>query len=190
MRTLPHPWGGCFSERLPSCTINILCWDETSSGSTCTSCPLSSLCAFLWRESLYPLCSCPLSTEILWWGSPEPSLLLGEKTWLPCCFLLEKVLQPFNYLCGPPLDLLLSVHVFLELWGPELGTELQVQPDKHWVKWSDNVSISANSAPAGAVQDPTHLCCCSGARLTHVQLVVHLGLQVPSSKIAPQPHRS
>ena len=43
---------------------------ETSPAVTCNHCPLSSPCGSLWRESLHPLCSCPLSTEILWWGPP------------------------------------------------------------------------------------------------------------------------
>lgn len=34
----------------------------------------------------------------------EPSLLQGEKTQLPQCFLTGQVLQQFDHLCHPPLD--------------------------------------------------------------------------------------
>jgi len=40
--------------------ISFLYQDETSLSATCTHCPLSSPCGSLWRESLCPLCSCPL----------------------------------------------------------------------------------------------------------------------------------
>lgn len=58
------------------------------------------------------------------------SLLLDEKTQLVQSFLIDQVLQPFDNLHGPPLDLLQSICIFLDLWGPELDTKLQMWPAK------------------------------------------------------------
>lgn len=88
------------------------------------------------------------------------------------------------------MDSLQSVTVFLELWGPELDTELQLWPDKCSVEWDDRVSISAGNAPADAAQHQIGLCCCSGILLTPVQFAVHKEPQVPFSKAVLQPHRS
>lgn len=52
-----------------------------------------------------------------------------------------------KHLHAPPLDPLQSVHVCLDLWGPELDTVLQLWPDKHWVEWTDHISVSASNAP-------------------------------------------
>ena len=105
-------------------------------------------------------------------------------------FLREKDLTPsvishragsptlLKNFCYPPLDPLQSVHVFLELWGPEMGTILQLWPDRCWVEWDDHISTSACNAPADAVQDPICLFCGSSTLLSPVQLVVHQESQV------------
>jgi len=46
----------------------------------------------------------------------EPFLLQGEMISLLQSFLTGWVLEPFDHLCGLPLDFLQSVHIFLELW--------------------------------------------------------------------------
>ena len=113
------------------------------SGAACTHCPLSS-CGFLWRESLHLLCSCPLSTGVLWWGPLETFLLHGAKTKPLQSFLVGQVFQPFDYLCGLPLKPFWSACVFVELWGPELDIVLQVWPNECGVEWEDHVPISAS----------------------------------------------
>ena len=57
--------------------------------------------------------------------SPEPSLLQAEQPQLSQPFLTAEVLQPSDHLCGPPLDPLQHVHVFLVLRAPELDAQLQ-----------------------------------------------------------------
>jgi len=59
-----------------------------------------------------------------------PLNLLFSRERRPDSFsLVGQVLQAFDHLGGPPLDPLQSVHLFLDCWGPELDTVLQVQPD-------------------------------------------------------------
>lgn len=41
---------------------------------------------------------------------------------------------PFDHLCGPPMDFLQSVHIFLQLCRQKLDTLLWVQLDKHWAE--------------------------------------------------------
>ena len=60
--------------------------DETSSGATCTCCPLSAPCGSLRREGLHPLYSCPLSTAIPWWGPPWAFSSPGRKDLTPSVF--------------------------------------------------------------------------------------------------------
>lgn len=91
-------------------------------------------------------------TGILWWWY-KPSFLQGEEAWLLQFFLAVQVLQPFDHLFGPPLDPLQSVWHFLELWGWELNTALQVQPDRHSEEWDEHISVSASHSPVEAAQD-------------------------------------
>jgi len=62
--------------------------------------------------------------------SPTSLLFSREKTELRQSFFKQQFLQPFDHLCGCPVDPLHYVCNFLELWGPELNTVLQVSPDK------------------------------------------------------------
>ena len=102
---------------------------------------------------------------------PEPSP--GRKDLTPSVSPHRQVLEPLNYLHGPPLKPLQCVS--FELWWPKLDTVLQVQPDKHWVERDDHISISANNDLVNAAQDTICLCCYSNALLTPVQLVVQAG---------------
>lgn len=61
----------------------------------------------------------------------EPPLLQCEKTQLLPSSLTGQVLQPFNHVCGPPLDPIQSVRVFFELRGPELDTVNDLQARFH-----------------------------------------------------------
>lgn len=76
-RTLPH------GEVVPviDCTHckRFVSYMETSSGITGIPCPFSSPCGSLRRESLCPLCSHALKTEILWWSSSLNLLFSREK---------------------------------------------------------------------------------------------------------------
>lgn len=89
---------------------------ETSAGATCTHCSLSPPCGVLWRETLGLLCSLPVRTE------HGDEVLLSPHTRLLHSVLRGQVLQPSGHLPAPPVDPLRSVHVFLELWTPELDT--------------------------------------------------------------------
>lgn len=140
--------------------------NETSLGATSSCSPLPSPCGFLWSENIHPLCSHSLNTGILWWGAPEPSLLQGEKIKL---LFPQRTVSPalWSHL-WPSFEL--SVHVFLQLWWPELDTVLQVWPNKYCVEWDDHISsISANSIPADEAQDSICFSCCSSALLTHIR---------------------
>jgi len=58
--------------------------------------------------------------------SSEPSVLQVDEPQLSQPILIEEVLQHSDHLCGPPLDLLQQLHVFLVLGAPELDAVLQV----------------------------------------------------------------
>lgn len=138
-----------------------------------------SLCDFLWRESLHPLCRDPLSAGILRWGQPESSS--GWK---------DMILSIFPHMAGspalqssswPPLDPLLVLFelqnqnwTMCRLPGAEqsgviTSLSLLVMPlQKQLRNWLTFVA----------------------AVTSHIQLVVHQHLQVPFTKAVPQPHRS
>lgn len=99
---------------------------------------------------------------------PKPSFLQGEETWLLQSSLVVQILQPLDHLRGPPLDPLQSVCCFLELWGWELSTALQVRPDK----WSG--MIRSVSLPVTALQMQSGIQCALAAAATHCQLLFSL----------------
>ena len=98
------------------------------------------------------------------WCSPGYGWPSGLQ--LPQSLLIGQALQPFDHLHDLHLDPLQSVHIFFELWGPELDTVVQVWPDKGWAEWDDDVSVSAHNAPADAAQGLICRPCCSDAPLT------------------------
>jgi len=132
------------------------------------SCPFGSF----WKESLHPVCSCPLSTGISCGGAPMSLVFPGRKDLAPSAFLYITGFPAF-WLSFWPFFGPQSVCVLPELWGPELDTVLQVQPEKHWAEWEEDISISASNVPVDAALNPTYLCCCNGSLLTCVQLIVH-----------------
>lgn len=92
----------------------------------CTHFSLSPPCQSLWRKSLCPVCSCPLGTGMLQWGSPESSLFRGEKTLR--CFSRSSWGKSFSssaHLCGTSLQ---SFYIFFKFCRPELGTVYQDIP--------------------------------------------------------------
>jgi len=56
--------------------------------------------------------------------SLQPSLLQVEHLQLSQPFLTGEVFQPFDHFCGPPVDPIQQVHVFLGLETPELDAVL------------------------------------------------------------------
>ncbi|KAK4810053.1 hypothetical protein QYF61_005116 [Mycteria americana] len=97
--------------------------------------------------------------------SPESSLLQAEQHQLFQPFLIGEVFHPSSHFCGPPLDPLQQVHVFLVLRTPELDAELQ-----------DMVGFLG----------------CKRTLPAHVQLFIHQYPQVPLHRVAldhiiPQP---
>ena len=68
-------------------------------------------------------------------------------------FLIGEVLQPSDHFCGPPLDLLQQVHVFLVLRTPELNAVLQVRSHQSRVEGQNHLSRPAGHASPDAAQD-------------------------------------
>lgn len=96
-------------------------------------CLLSLPCGFLGR-SLCPLCSYPKVPEYCDEASPEPSLLRVKRPNSVSLSSQGRFSNPQIILMALLWNLP-SVLIFSELWGPELDTELQVQPNKRWEEW-------------------------------------------------------
>lgn len=79
VETPQHSWGG-YSSDWSHFTKFIACIDIKCFCTMCTHFSLFSPCRSLWRKSLCSVCSFPLSTVMLGWGSPESSLYQREKT--------------------------------------------------------------------------------------------------------------
>ena len=56
--------------------------------------------------------------------------LQADQAQIPQLVFIGKVLQPFSYLCGLPLDLLQQLHIFPVLGAPGLDTVLQMEPTR------------------------------------------------------------
>ena len=84
--------------------------------------------------------------------SPQPSLLLAEQP-----FRIGEVLQPSDHLCGPPLDPLQQVHVFLVLRAPELEAGFQVRSHQSRVEQQNHLPWPAGHASLDAAQDTVGL---------------------------------
>lgn len=57
---------------------------------------------------------------------PEPAFPQTEKSQVPQPFSVADMFQPYECLCGPPLDSFHQVHVYLVLGASEGDTELWV----------------------------------------------------------------
>ena len=76
--------------------------------------------------------------------SLELSFLQAEEAHLPQPVFAGEVLQPFCYLCGPSLDLLQQLYIFLLLGTPGLDTLLQMGPHEGRVeRFSHSLNLLA-----------------------------------------------
>lgn len=124
---LSHPCESCSSEW--SCSLYKISYVEMK------PLPLQYLSlvfcvCFLCRKSLYPLCSHPLSTGILWWGSPWA--FSGEKR--PDSFSLFSKIRFFSTL----IVVAALFRTFLSL-----STSFLVYGDQNWTQYSRRSLTSA-----------------------------------------------
>lgn len=113
-----------------------------------------------------------------WQDPSEPSLLQLYQS-----LLVWKMLQSLNHLCGPFLDSLEYVHIFLVLGNPEPGTVLQVWHHQCWVKGKDHFPWTAGGALPNTAQDTISLLCHKGTLPACIQLGVHQDTQVLTEKL-------
>lgn len=127
-------WGGCASD-CSHCKKNLYCIKKRLLlvQSVPVHCLLSLPCGFLGR-SLCPLCSYPKVPEYCDEASPEPSLLRVKRPNSVSLSSQGRFSNP-RIIFMALLWNLPSVLIFSELWGPELDTELQAQPNKRWEEW-------------------------------------------------------
>jgi len=88
------------------------------------------------------------------------------------------MLQVLYSFCGPLLDSLQEILVFLVLGSPELDTILQVRPNQGRVEGEDHLPWPVGQAPFKAPQDPTGLLGQLGTLLAHCQPAIHQDPQV------------
>ena len=84
---------------------------------------------------------------------PEPSLLQAEQAKPPKHVFKGEVLQSSDYLCGPSLDLLQQLHVFLVLGAQGLDGVLQMGPHEGRIEKDNHIPLLAGHPSFGAVQD-------------------------------------
>lgn len=133
--TLPCPWEGCsiltVNYFFLISRLNISCSNLDSLLLHVTSC----------KDSLHLICSCPLSTEILWWGPLEHSLLqrgdlaasiFPHRTGFPVLWL--SLWPSFE---NSPLCLCL-----FSIEGPELDTVSRYGLTS--AEWDDHISVSSS----------------------------------------------
>ena len=84
------------------------------------------------------------------------------------------MLQPSDYLLGPPLGPLQQPHIFLVLQAPGLDVILQMGPHEGRAGLSSFV----------AAQDTVGLSGCKPMLLVHAQLFIHSDLQVLLCRVA------
>jgi len=101
----------------------------------------------------------------------EPSLLQAEQPQLSQPLLTGEVFQPFDHLCGPPLDPLQQVHVCSVLRAPELDAGLQVGSHESGVEGQNHLPRPAGHADFDAAQNTVGLLGCESTshRITESQ---------------------
>ena len=82
-------------------------------------------------------------------------------------------MQPSDHLCGPSLDALQQLHVFLGLGTPELDAVLQVGCQESGVEGQDPLPQPAGHASFDAAQDTVGFLGCERTSPAHVQLFIH-----------------
>jgi len=140
-----------------------------------------------WTENLHPLCRCPVSTGILWWGE-APLSLLFSKVKSPNSFNPSSsgwFSRPLIIFVGaavcPPWPLFL-IFLILERKTKNSATGVAWQAPSKGVIVS---CISVSNAPVDAAQGLICLSYLSNIQLTHVQLVILQDLQILWARLLP-----
>lgn len=105
--------------------------------------------------------------------SPSPSLFQTEQDQLHQPFFIEEVQQAFDYLCGPTLDLLQHLHIFLVLGPPGLDEGLQTKSHKDRVEGDSHLPLSIGHPSFDAVQDAVGLSMCKHTLLAHIKFFIY-----------------
>lgn len=87
----------------------------------------------------------------------ETSLPQANQPLLPQPYFVGEVLQPFDNLCGRPMDLLQQLYIFLVLGAQDMDSVLQKKLYKREGGQSPNTSPKPKSFSAGII---IFLCCC------------------------------
>jgi len=80
----------------------------------------------------------------------EPSLLQAKQAQLSQLFFSKAVLQPFDDLCGPPLDPLQKFYFSPVLSDPGLDTVLQMRAQKARVEEDNHLPLPAGHPSVNA----------------------------------------
>ena len=113
--------------------------------------------------------------------------LWAEQPHLSQSFILGEVFHPSDYFCGPPLDLLQQVHVFLVLRAPELDARLQVGSHQNGAEGQNPLLRPAGHASFDAAQDTIGFLGCERTLLGHVELLINQHPQVRVLRAALNP---
>ena len=83
------------------------------------------------------------------------------------------MLQPSDYFCGRPLDLLQQLHVFPVLRAPKLDAGLQVGSHQSGVAGQNPLPGAAGHASSDVAQDMVRFMGCESTLLGHVDLLLN-----------------
>jgi len=108
--------------------------------------------------------------EVFW----KLSLLQNdEQAQIPWSVFIGEVLWPSGHPCGPPLDSLQKIHIFLQLGALDLAAVLQIRPHKDRAEREDHLPHPAGHLASDAVQDTVGLLDCKCTLLAHVKFYVY-----------------
>jgi len=113
------------------------------------------------------------------------SLLQAKQLQLPQPVFLRKVLQPYDQLGGPPLDLLQHLRILLLMGTRSLDAVFQMDPHKGRAEEDYHLLCLAGHSSSGAAQDTVGLPGCKSILLAHVQFFVHQATMSLSTKLLP-----
>jgi len=125
------------------------------------------------QVSLSPVYKSCLGTRRPQQSVPEPNLLQAEQVHLPQPFFIGKMLQPSDHPCGPHLDPLQQLHIFLVPGMPGLNAQLQMSHHKNRAEGDNHLPFPADHLPFDSAQDAVGLSICKHTLLACVQLSVH-----------------
>ena len=93
--------------------------------------------------------------------------------------LSSDVLPLSNHFCGPPLDLLQQIHIFLVLVTIGLDTVLQMGHHEGSIESDNPLPLPAGPFFFDAAQNTIGPFGCKGTLLAHVQIFVHVHFRTP-----------